>query len=155
MPAENVGIEHVPGRTFPDPRADARLRVEQPLGRQRLDAFAEHSSRYVEHDGQLCIARQAGTFRITPDDDVNADGARYFVLIGMAAAGRNHDEIGAHGIPPAVRVAGRSASEIFSESWLVSLPNYCAPPSCLFGQDQSRRTIPCHNSRSLYRRLYY
>src|SRR5258708_19660492 len=132
MPAENVGIEHVPGRTFPDPRADARLGVEQALGRQGLDALGEDSSRYVEHDGQLCIARQAGTFRITPDDDVNADGARYFGLIGMAAAGRNDDEIGPHGIPAAVKVEGRSASEIFSESWLGSLPHYCWLATCLF-----------------------
>ena len=97
VPAEHVDIEHVPGRAFPDPRSDAGLGVEQSLGRQRLDALTQHGARHVEHRRQLRIARQRRAFGVAADDDVDPDGARHFQLAGVAAARRNHDEIGAHG----------------------------------------------------------
>ena len=97
VPAEHVGIEHVPGRTFPDPRADAGLGVEQSLGGQCLDAFTQYGARDVEHGRQFRIARQTGAFRIAADNDVDPDRPGHFHLAEMTAARRNHDPVGPHG----------------------------------------------------------
>ena len=92
MPCEHVGIEHVPGAALPHHGADPRLGAEQAFGNQRLHALAQHRPRHPEHRDEFGVAGQPRPLGITAGDDVDANAAGHFGMIGMRAPGGDDDK---------------------------------------------------------------
>ena len=115
-----------PALALSSPLADSVLTLSRSTVRETLNIAVSSASR-----------GSGVPSAIAADDDVDPDGARHFQLAGMAAARRNHDEIGGHGAlgstwRPAIR-----DGFCWKDSWLVSLPDCYGQPSCLFGHDQA------------------
>ena len=71
MPGQHVGIEHVPGAPLAHDGADPRFGGEQAFRNQGLDALTQDRARHAEHRREFGIARQADTFGVTADNDVD------------------------------------------------------------------------------------
>ena len=87
---------------------------EQAFGNQRLDAFAQHRPRYPEHRGEFGVAGQPRPLGIAAGDDVDADAAGDFRMIGMRAPGGNDDKTRCHAVAPALPSAERRAIAIIA-----------------------------------------
>ena len=110
MPGQHVSVEHVPGGALAYDGADAGLGGEQTLGDQGLHALAQHRPRHAEHRNHLGITRQARSLGVAAGDDVDADRAGHFRMVGVSPARRDDDDARRHVAAPARFAAGRRAS---------------------------------------------
>ena len=83
VPGMGVRLSAVDAGT---PRADARLRRDHPLGRQRLHRLAQNGPRYLEPFHQLGVAGQDFTDLEHARNDIKTEPVHDLCMIGAQLA---------------------------------------------------------------------